>query len=137
MIAIRGVDDWEWVLEGRDPTPDLLSRSRSVVVEIISDVNSEDIQFWKAKGTFDEDRAVPGLRYKWTFVISRGPRRIKDAVKSLIQVLREIEGKGGSPREMLAEAERRFDRVPILTTGYPSTGGICFPRTTVLPCGSG
>ena len=105
----QGDDDWQWIPEGKDPTPDLRSKSRSVLAEITSDVNIEDIQFWKAKGTFDKDQAVRGLNYKWTFVIGRGPGRIKDSFESLTNVLWDIEAKGGSCIDMLAEAHRRFD----------------------------
>ena len=104
-----GPNDWEWVPGGKDPTPDLRIKRPPALVEATSDVNSEHIRFWEAKGTFDKDQAVSGLKHRWALVISPGRIRIRDSIESLEQVLREIESRGGSRNDMLAEARRRFD----------------------------
>ena len=112
-------DDWEWIPQGKGTTPDLRIKKPPTVVEITSHVNSEDIQFWEAKGTFDKDQAVPGLKHKWALAISPGQRRIKDSIEPLKQVLREIEAKGGPRSDMLAEGRRRFDPDQYLHNRVP------------------
>lgn len=60
------------------------------------------------------DIVAPELSHAWTLVVERGNRRLKDSLGDIRRVLAEIERAGGCPREVRAEAQRRFDPRPFL-----------------------
>ena len=109
-----GQGDWEWITPGNTPTPDLRIKTLSALVEITSHVASDQKQYWDAMRMFEEPQPVPGLTNEWTLLVMHGPSRIRDSLKRVEPVLREIEARGGSPADMLREAKRRFNPRPYL-----------------------
>ena len=116
--AVQGLgDDWEWIEPNGPAKPDFRIFSgdgRTIGVEITQHVDDDELEYRSAVEKLQGNIAAPELSHSWTLAVQRGNRRLKDSLGDIRRVLGEIERTGGCPKEMLAEAQRRFDPRPYL-----------------------
>lgn len=112
-----GDDDWEWIKPNGPAKPDfriLSGDGCTIGVEITNHVDDDDLDFRSAVEDLKGNIVAPELSHAWTLGVERGTRRLKESLGDIRRVLAEIEKTGGCSRDMLAEAQRRFDPRPFL-----------------------
>ena len=122
MAVVRAVeglgdDDWEWIEPNGPARPDFrifCGDGRPIGVEVTQHVDDDELAYRSAVEDLQGNIAAAELSNAWTLGVERGRRRLKDSLGDIRRVLGEIERAGGCPRELLADAKRRFDPRPFL-----------------------